>query len=418
MGGVQVKSEIGPLKQVLMHRPGEETQQYPHGDFLQVFYLRPAHTEFDLAKAQAEHDRLTTLLSDEGVEVLHVQDLLVEAIDSTEQARTELTEAYVKDGRIEGIELTEGVKEHLAKAITSEQFVKHLFEGVRYGDIDLLASDRQSLATLTGSSFDADTFLINPINAAFFTRDPMSVVGKGITLNHMYWQDRNQEVNVLEAVARHHPRFASAPSWFDHRCSFHLEGGDLVNLDAHTLAVGLSSRTEAAAIDVLARRLLWEADESEITSIYAFDVPQIGNRLHLDTCISRIDYDTFVVDPALAQNPTVFKMSRGRKEGSVSIKELSGDLRSMFKQALDIGPIRLMDLDSGASNRIEFERDNGATSMLCLAPGNLCVCEENVTANNLLDKAGMTLHPVSIQEMTAGFGGPTSLCLPLWRENV
>ena len=182
--------------------------------------------------------------------------------------------------------------------------------------------------------------------------------------------------------------------------------------------MGLSSRTEAAAIDVLARRLLWEADESEITSIYAFDVPQIGNRLHLDTCISRIDYDTFVVDPALAQNPTVFKMSRGRKEGSVSIKELSGDLRSMFKQALDIGPIRLMDLDSGASNRIEFERDNGATSMLCLAPGNLCVCEENVTANNLLDKAGMTLHPVSIQEMTAGFGGPTSLCLPLWRENV
>ena len=116
-------------------------------------------TEFDLAKAQAEHDRLTTLLSDEGVEVLHVQDLLVEAIDSTEQARTELTEAYVKDGRIEGIELMEGVKEHLAKAITSEQFVKRLFEGVRYGDIDLLASDRQSLATLTGSSFDADTFL-------------------------------------------------------------------------------------------------------------------------------------------------------------------------------------------------------------------------------------------------------------------
>lgn len=225
------------------------------------------------------------------------------------------------------------------------------------------------MATLTGSSFDADTFLINPINAAFFTRDPMSVVGKGITLNHMYWQDRNQEVNVLEAVARHHPCFASAPSWFDHRCSFHLEGGDLVNLDAHTLAVGLSSRTEAAAIDVLARRLLWEADESEITSIYAFDVPQIGNRLHLDTCISRIDYDTFVVDPALAQNPTVFKMSRGRKEGSVSIKELSGDLRSMLKQALDIGPIRLMDLDSGASNRIELERDNGATSMLCLAPG-------------------------------------------------
>ena len=30
----------------------------------------------------------------------------------------------------------------------------------------------------------------------------------------------------------------------------------------------------------------------------------------------------------------------------------------------------------------------------------------------------MTVHPVSIQEMTAGFGGPNSLCLPLMREDL
>ena len=28
----------------------------------------------------------------------------------------------------------------------------------------------------------------------WFTRDPASVIGEGVTLNHMYWPERNREV--------------------------------------------------------------------------------------------------------------------------------------------------------------------------------------------------------------------------------
>lgn len=418
MGKTHVSNEVGALKRALVHRPGHETQRYPHGDFLQAFPLRPSCTDFDLEKAQTEHDRLTKVLAAHNVEVIEATDLLAETLEASPEAKKALIDAYLADSRIEGIELTEAARCYLESSSTSTQLVERLFEGIRYGDTDVVNADRFPLAALSGNAFDPETFLASPLNTAFFVRDPLSVIGEGITLNHMYWHDRNREVDLLEAVTRHHPDFAATQRWFDHRCSFHLEGGDIVNLNAHSVAVGLSSRTEGAAIDVLCRQLLWGRGESDIADIYVFFVPQMGNRLHLDTYVSRIDYDTFVIDPAIARNPSVLRVRAGRRKGNVRIDELSGSLKDIFRKALSIGPVRLMDFGSSAESRMEFEYGNGATGMLCLSPGNLCVSEENVVANDLLDKAGMTLHPVSVQEMTVGFGGPSSLCLPLWREDV
>ena len=80
-------------------------------------------------------------------------------------------------------------------------------------------------------------------------------------------------------------------------------------------------------------------------------------------------------------------------------------------------PVRFIDFGDGGGP-MAFEYGNGAAGILPLAPGNLCVCAENLAANEALVDAGMTVHPVSIQEMTVGFGGPNSLCLPLVREDL
>ena len=79
--------------------------------------------------------------------------------------------------------------------------------------------------------------------------------------------------------------------------------------------------------------------------------------------------------------------------------------------------MRLIDFGDGGGP-MAFEYGNGAAGILPLAPGNLCVCAENLAANEALVDAGMTVHPVSIQEMTVGVGGPNSLCLPLVREDL
>ena len=78
-GPIHVKSEIGPLQKVLLHRPGRELE-----------YLVPDALErllFDdipyLHGAQQEHDRFVQLLRENGTEVVFLEDLTAEAIEKT-----------------------------------------------------------------------------------------------------------------------------------------------------------------------------------------------------------------------------------------------------------------------------------------------------------------------------------------------
>ena len=76
----QVNNEIGQIKRVLVHRPGPETQRFPHGEFALAFPLRPTSSGFNLEQAQAEHDALTTALRESGATVIELRDLLGETM--------------------------------------------------------------------------------------------------------------------------------------------------------------------------------------------------------------------------------------------------------------------------------------------------------------------------------------------------
>ena len=95
--GIHNTSEIGRLKKVLLHRPGQELEN-----------LMPEYLErllFDdipyLREAQKEHDAFAECLRQQGVEVVYLTDLVVNSITSDE-VRKELVmqfldEAGVKD---------------------------------------------------------------------------------------------------------------------------------------------------------------------------------------------------------------------------------------------------------------------------------------------------------------------------------
>ena len=73
---IEIRSEIGPLKRVLLHRPGRELEN-----------LMPEYIErllFDdipyLKIAQEEHDAFCHLLRQNGVEVVYLTDLVAESL--------------------------------------------------------------------------------------------------------------------------------------------------------------------------------------------------------------------------------------------------------------------------------------------------------------------------------------------------
>ena len=76
--GLNVRSEIGRLRKVMLSRPGAE-----------LLNLSPdtlAPLLFDdipfLEEAQREHDAFARMLSEEGVEVLYLDELVAEALDA------------------------------------------------------------------------------------------------------------------------------------------------------------------------------------------------------------------------------------------------------------------------------------------------------------------------------------------------
>ena len=93
MQGINVKSEIGPLKKVLLHRPGNE-----------LLNLTPdtlGRLLFDdipfLPVAQAEHDEFARILKENGIEVVYLEDLMAEVLNISDEILCEFIKEFILD---------------------------------------------------------------------------------------------------------------------------------------------------------------------------------------------------------------------------------------------------------------------------------------------------------------------------------
>src|SRR4051795_1543632 len=101
-------SEVGRLRTVLLHRPGNELRRLTPRNNDQLLFDGVPWVD----RAQAEHDAFAQALSDRGVEVLHLDRLLAEVL-SFPSARAELIAAAVDDPRL-GATLRRSTTTHLS----------------------------------------------------------------------------------------------------------------------------------------------------------------------------------------------------------------------------------------------------------------------------------------------------------------
>jgi arginine deiminase len=92
---IGVRSEVGRLRTVLLHRPGNELRRLtPRNNDALLFDGLPW-----VDRAQEEHDAFAAALRDRGVEVLYLTTLLVETLADPE-ARTRAIELTLTDIRL------------------------------------------------------------------------------------------------------------------------------------------------------------------------------------------------------------------------------------------------------------------------------------------------------------------------------
>ena len=405
MSGVNVKSEIKPLKKVLLHRPGKE-----------LLNLTPNTLEellFDdipfLKVAQEEHDAFAQALRDNGVEVFYLEDLMAEVLENDPALRSKFLKQWIEEAGIRTERYQKIIFDYMQTNYPdAKDFVLKTMEGINLAELHTDKSN--SLVDLVSES---SKMVIKPMPNLYFTRDPFAMIGNGVSINRMYSVTRNRETIYGEYIFTHHPMLKGTPQYYSRYSAFHIEGGDILNINDHVLAIGISQRTEPDAIDEIAHNI-FNDKTSPVDTILAFNIPNSRAFMHLDTVFTQIDVDKFTIHPGIMGPLTVFEIT---PEGAgIKVKEMNDTLENILEKYVGC-PVEL--IPCGGGDRIAAEREqwNDGSNTLCIAPGKIVVYERNDVTNAVLAEKGLELVVVPSAELSRGRGGPRCMSMPIWRED-
>lgn len=404
---LNVYSEIGKLKTVLLHRPGKEIENLTPDLMDRLLFDDIPYLEV----ARQEHDAFAKILSDNGVEVLYLEDLAAEAIEDA-SVKERFVEEYIKEAGILGEKKKQLVKELLLNCKINRELVDKMMEGIRKSELPNY--NATSLADMADSGYP---FVADPMPNLYFTRDPFATIGSGISLNHMRTVTRNRETLFAKYIFENHPRFKDSdiPRWFDRDDTTSLEGGDELVLNKEVLAIGISERTDAASIEKMAKRI-FDKDES-FKTVLAFHIPNKRAFMHLDTVFTMIDFDKFTIHPEIEGPLTVYAISRG-EGNSIKIQKETQELDKVLAKYLEVEKVTLIRCGGGDMIDAAREQWNDGSNTLAIAPGEVVVYSRNHVTNKLLEEAGVKLHIMPSSELSRGRGGPRCMSMPLYRENL
>lgn len=406
MSAIRVTSEIGTLKKVLLHRPGRE-----------LLNLTPDTLErllFDdipyLKDAQDEHDKFAQALRDNDIEVVYLEDLMAEVIKDS-SLRKQFLDQFIEEGGIKTKREHDMVYNFLDSIKDEKELVLKTMEGVRTHELD--HSGKKSLVEMAGEVQD---LILDPLPNLYFTRDPFASIGDGVSLNRMYSVTRNRETIYADYIFKYHPEYkGNVPYYYDRTADFHIEGGDILNINAKTLAIGISQRTQAQAIEDIAHNI-FNVEGTEIETILAIDIPNSRAFMHLDTVFTQVDYDKFTIHPGILGPLQVFEITKGTN-GDVNIVKIDTDLESILSKHVG-RPVTLIKCGGEDMMASEREQWNDGSNTLTIAPGVVVVYDRNEISNELLKSHGLKLIELRGAELVRGRGGPRCMSMPLIREDI
>lgn len=410
-GPLHITSEIGTLKTVLLHRPGEELEN------LTPTYL--TSLLFDdipyLKQAQAEHDAFADVLRSRGIEVLYLDQLSAEALEDA-GVRNRFILEMVHASKQGNRRVTEALIAYLS-AMPVRDMVRKVMAGIRKDELPLPEEHETQLHSMVEE--EPYPFYLDPMPNLYFTRDPGATIGNGLTINRMHWPARRRESLFLEYIIHHHPRFKDAhiPVWYDRKNRFSMEGGDELVLSHDTMAIGISERTTPEAIEMMATELF---KGSDFRRVMAIEIPKSHAFMHLDTVFTMIDYQTFTIHPEIrdsANRLNIFVLEKDDNSSFPKIRKET-DLEKALREALSLDQVTLIECGGGDPIAAAREQWNDGSNTLAIAPGVVVTYDRNYVTNQKLREAGIEVIEVSGSELGRGRGGPRCMSMPLVREDI
>ena len=403
---IRVYSEIGPLKKVMLHRPGRELE-----NLMPEYLDRLLFDDIPYLKVAAEeHDAFADLLREHGAEVVYLEDLAEEALVE-EDVKKQFVLDVLNEARISTTREKEIMTEYFLSLPTAKM-IEQIMAGVRKSDVEKF--EGHSLGDFIRHMRSDYPFVMDPMPNLYFTRDPFASVGNGVTIHRMFSETRNRETVFAEYIFSHHPLYKNTKIWYNRSEDSSLEGGDVLILNKETVAIGISQRTHERSIEKFAERLL--SEESDFQKILAFNIPKQRTFMHLDTVFTMVDRDKFTVHPNILKDIDVFVIER--IEGKIRIRFENGTLEDILKEHLHLDKVTLIACGSNSVIDAAREQWNDGSNTLAIAPGEVVVYARNHVTNRILEEAGITIHAIPGSELSRGRGGPRCMSMPLIRGDL